>query len=230
MSHAFDTVINCSGYTDVDGAESDEASANAVNGDAISLLSERCAAIGARLVHYSTDYVFDGTASTPYPVNAALAPVSAYGRSKALGESVLQRARCPWLLVRTSWLYAPWGKNFVRTIARLARVVNDQHGRPTDCRQLAANTLALLEREQQGVFHVTDGGNACTWFDFATEIVSHSGSSCEVLPCSTAEYPRPAPRPAYSVLDISGTEAVLGKLPDWKHNLASSLEDDSGGS
>ncbi|AKF07170.1 dTDP-4-dehydrorhamnose reductase [Sandaracinus amylolyticus] len=219
-------VINCSAYTDVDGAETNEALANAINGHGVEALAKRCREIGATLIHFGTDYVFDGNATKPYPVSAPLAPQGAYGRSKALGETLLRESGAQHLYVRTSWLYAPWAKNFVRTIASLAKtkselkVVDDQRGRPTSAEHLARTTLALSERGKRGTWHVTDGGE-CSWFDFAREIVRLGGSSCVVHPCTTAEFPRPAKRPAYSVLDLAETESVLGAMPDWRENLAS---------
>jgi dTDP-4-dehydrorhamnose reductase len=221
-------VVNCAAYTLVDAAEDHEDLANEVNGYAVGRLAERCKAVGAKLLHYSTDYVFDGTATEPYPPDARRSPINAYGRSKAIGEELLERSGTEHLLVRSSWLYAPWGKNFVLTIAELARarqslrVVDDQHGRPTDSRRLAEVSLGLIERGHRGTFHVTDGG-ACTWFDLASHVAAIVNPSCRVEPCSSAEFPRPAPRPAYSVLDISGTEAVMGPMLPWKERVADSL-------
>ena len=172
--------------------------------------------------------MFDGHAEAPYPVDRACDPVNAYGRSKRVGEEAVLASDGPHLLIRTSWLYAPWGKNFVLTIAKLAaerdslRVVNDQRGRPTSSQHLAALSLGLLEAEQRGVFHGTDGGE-CTWYDFASEIARIVAPSCEVAPCTSDEYPRPAVRPAYSVLDLTRTESVLGPMPDWRENLAAVL-------
>lgn len=218
-------VINCAAYTDVDGAEKDELLATAINGSGVGALARRCREVGATLVHFGTDYVFDGVASAPYPVDAPLAPQGAYGRSKAAGELALRESGARHLYVRTSWLYAPWAKNFVRTIASAARerdrlkVVADQRGRPTSAEHLARTTRALWEREASGTFHVTDGGE-CTWHEFASEIVRQTGARCVVDPCTTDEFPRPARRPAYSVLDLSRTEALLGAMPDWRDNLA----------
>jgi dTDP-4-dehydrorhamnose reductase len=215
-----DVVVNCSGWTDVDGAEADEAAAVAVNATGVGALGERCRQADVLLVHVSTDYVFGGDARVPYPVDAPLAPLGAYGRSKAAGESRLQATRARHLLVRTSWLYAPWGKNFVLTIAGLARsrdslrVVDDQRGRPTSAEHLAAATLALVEAGESGAWHVTDGGE-CTWFELARHVAARVAPGCRVEPCTTAEFPRPAPRPAYSVLDVSRTEALLGAMPPW---------------
>jgi dTDP-4-dehydrorhamnose reductase len=222
------TVINVAAYTNVDGAEEHEEQARAINATAVGHLAGRCGVIGATLVHYSTDYVFDGEASKPYTVDHPLDPVSAYGRTKAEGERQLQGADCGYLMIRTSWLYAPWANNFVRTIAKLARereslkVVNDQRGRPTSAEHLAGATLGLLEKGARGVFHVNDGGE-CTWYEFARAIAGEVNPSCRVEPCRTEEFPRPARRPSYSVLDLAKTEKWLGPMPHWKDNLADVL-------
>jgi dTDP-4-dehydrorhamnose reductase len=222
-------VINCTGWTDVDGAERDEAGALAVNGTGVGWLAERCVAADATLVHYSTDYVFDGEATRPYPVDEIQRPLSAYGRTKAAGERKVWASGARALVVRTSWLYAPWGNNFVKTIAKLSRerptlsVVADQRGRPTSADHLAATTWALLEAGARGIAHVTDG-EECTWFDFATAIAERCGPQCRVSPCTTAEFPRPARRPPYSVLDLARTEAIAGPMPSWRDNLAQVLD------
>ena len=250
------TVINCAAWTDVDGAEMHEAQATAINGGGVSSLARRCDEVGATLVTYSTDYVFDGEATEPYRIDHPRAPLNAYGRSKAAGEAALENfaphadaergsaseasginphhTALRWLNLRTSWLYAPWGKNFVLTIAKLAaerdelKVVADQRGRPTSCEHLAAASLAMLDAEGGeggeggGHHHLTDGGE-CTWHEFATAIAAHVNPSCRVLPCTTADFPRPAKRPAYSVLDLSATERLIGPRPPWQDNLATVL-------
>lgn len=221
-------VINCAAYTDVDGAQTNEPLAMAVNGTGVGRLAERCRDVGAMLVHYSTDYVFSGRGTRPYRIDDPPEPAGVYARSKATGEQLLAASGCRHLIIRTSWLYAPWGKNFVRTIAGLARqrptlsVVNDQTGRPTSAEHLAATSLRLLAAGQSGIRHVTDGGQ-CTWFDLATEVARLTGSGCQVKPCTTAEFPRPAPRPAYSVLDLTETERIVGPMPPWQQNLAKVL-------
>jgi dTDP-4-dehydrorhamnose reductase len=227
-------VINCSAYTDVDGAEKHEDDANAVNGRGVGWLAEICREQGATLVHFSTDYVFSGATASPYPTDAIHAPVNAYGRSKALGERLILEAGAPHLLLRTSWLYAPWGKNFVSTIAQYAKqrkelkVVNDQRGRPTSAENLVSATLHLMAVRAQaagldGVFHVCDDGE-CTWFDLASEVAAATNADCIVRPCTSAEFPRPAPRPAYSVLDLSKTAARIGALPEWRKSVRDVLE------
>lgn len=222
------TVVNCAAWTDVDGAETNEAAATAVNADGVAELARACRGADALLVHFSTDYVFDGTARQPIALDTPRRPLGAYGRSKARGEEAIEASGCRALIARTSWLYAPWGRNFVRTIRTLLqekpvlRVVNDQHGRPTSATHLAESTARLADLEAEGLWHVTDAGE-CTWFEFAREIAAHTQGACPVEPCTTAEFPRPAPRPAYSVLDISETERLLGPLPHWRENLADVL-------
>jgi dTDP-4-dehydrorhamnose reductase len=231
-NHEFDpaptVVINCAAWTDVDGAETHEAEATAVNAHAIGALLAAC---GDRctLITYSTDYVFDGQNTAPYLVDQPRAPLNAYGRSKAAGEAILESARSPsWLNIRTSWLYAPWGRNFVLTMRKLVaekpqlKVVNDQRSRPTSAEHLARTNLALFEAGARGHQHVSDGGE-CTWHEFTCEIKRLTGGAAEVLPCTSSEFPRPARRPAYSVLDLSRTEAIVGPMPPWKENLAGVL-------
>ncbi|HEX4340378.1 MAG TPA: dTDP-4-dehydrorhamnose reductase [Polyangiaceae bacterium] len=219
-------VVNCSAYTDVDGAETHEDVACLVNGKGVGNLVERCGAVGARLVHFSTDYVFDGEASSPYPVDAPHDPVNAYGRSKAYGETLVFESGFPHLMVRTSWLYAPWANNFVRTIVRLTRerpeirVVDDQRGRPTSAERLALATARLMAEDVaspgvNGVFHLTDGGE-CTWFELAKRVAAVANPECRVLPCATEEFLRPAKRPRYSVLDLARAEKVLGPMYPWQ--------------
>ncbi len=223
-----DWVVNCAAYTLVDAAEEHEALANEVNGHAVGRMAERCKAVGAKLLHYSTDYVFDGRATEPYRTDHPRSPVNAYGRSKALGEELLEQSGAEFLLVRGSWLYAPWGNNFVLTIRSLAmtreflRVVNDQRGRPTDSQQLAAVSLALADGGQRGTFHVTDGGE-CTWYELASLVVSIVNPACRIEPCTSEEYPRPAPRPAYSVLDVMSTERQVGPLVSWEERVGQVL-------
>ncbi len=222
-------IVNCAAWTDVDGAESREEAARRVNAVGVAALAQRARALGATLLHYSTDYVFNGRGETPYRVDHPRDPVNAYGRTKAEGEEAIERSGCRYLLIRTSWVYAPWGKNFVLTMHRLTaerdtlRVVDDQRGRPTSAEHLAAASLALLERGATGTYHVTDGG-ACTWCGFTREIARLAGHACDVQPCTTAEFPRPAPRPAYSVLDLSKTEAMIGPMPDWRDNLLKTMD------
>ncbi|MEO1008919.1 MAG: dTDP-4-dehydrorhamnose reductase [Planctomycetota bacterium] len=224
---ACDVLINCAAWTDVDGAEAHEAEATRVNGHAIAQLlgSDR---VGT-LVTFGTDYVFDGRGESPYPVDHPRNPINAYGRSKAVGEGALEAADASrWLHVRTSWLYASWGKNFVLTMRTLMfdreelKVVDDQRGRPTSAEHLARCAIDLALRGARGHWHATDGGE-CSWYEFAREIKRLTGAPSAITPCTSDEFPRPAKRPAYSVLDIKQTEAELGPMPHWTDNLAAVL-------
>ncbi len=224
ITHDTDQVINCAGWTAVNLAEEQEQSASLVNGTAVGWIADRCKAVGACLVHYSSDYVFDGKAQVPYAPEHPRAPINAYGRSKALGEEALEALGADYLLVRTSWVYAPWGQNFVLAIAGAARqqavirIVDDQIGCPSSARHVAEISLALLDQDQRGVFHVTDGG-ACSWYDFGKAVVERVAPACRVEPCSSTERAEPAPRPAYSVLDTTATERLLGRFAGWQHDL-----------
>lgn len=221
-------VVNCAAYTNVDAAEQDEETATLINGVGVGALAQECAKAGCQLVHYSTDYVFDGGANRPYEVGSTCCPVNAYGRSKLHGERFIEQSGCDHLIVRTSWLYAAWGANFVLTIAKLAaerptlRVVNDQFGRPTSVEQLVAASWKLIETNASGIFHVTDDDMA-TWYDLATEVVKLTDASCEVQPCTTADFPRLARRPAYSVLDLTRTIKRIGPLIPWRESLRATL-------
>lgn len=224
----FRAVINCAAYTDVDRAEADEAAARRLNADGPAILAEACRDAGALLLHISTDYVFNGAADSPYAIDHPVAPIGAYGRTKAEGERRIAEVGGEHLIVRTSWLYAPWARNFVRTMAALTRdrpalkVVNDQHGTPTSAGHLAACMLDLADAGVRGIAHVTDGGR-CTWHELACAVRDGLGHRCDIAPCTTAEFPRPAPRPSYSVLDIARTETIIGSMPGWRQTLARTL-------
>lgn len=217
--------FNCAAWTDVDGAESHEAEALAINGGpGLQALCERLNAAGGLLVHVSTDYVFDGEGTEPYPTDHPRSPLGAYGRTKATGEVVIETSGCAHVIARTSWLYAHRARNFVTTMAKLTaekdelKVVSDQRGRPTSAAHLARSLVALVDAGARGMYHVTDGGE-CTWHEFACAIRDGLGHTCDIEPCTTDEFPRPAPRPAYSVLDLSKTEELIGAMPDWRENL-----------
>ncbi|WP_019136650.1 dTDP-4-dehydrorhamnose reductase [Cellulomonas massiliensis] len=219
-----DVVVNCAAYTAVDAAEDDEAAAFAVNATAAQLLARASRRAGARLVHVSTDYVFAGDADVPYAEDAPTAPRSAYGRTKAAGEWAV-RAECPdHLVVRTAWLYGAGGPCFPRTIARLARergsvdVVDDQVGQPTWTRDLAALVLRLLDAgAPAGTYHGTASG-AVSWFGFARAVVAAAGLDASgVGPTTSDRFPRPAPRPAYSVLAHGALErAGVEPIGPWE--------------
>ncbi|MBL4697445.1 MAG: dTDP-4-dehydrorhamnose reductase [Phycisphaerales bacterium] len=229
ISDEFDLVVNAAAWTDVDGAETDEQGATRANAEALAEIAQCCKSIGSTLISYSTDYVFSGDADTPYAINSPIDPINAYGRSKAIGEAKLAESDASHIMIRTSWVYAPWGTNFVRTIRGLAasrdelRVVDDQRGRPTSAQHLAESSLALYLNGAQGIWHLTDEGE-CTWHQFAREIVRIAGLHCTVHPCTSDEYPRPAARPGYSTLDISDSTQLVGPLGSWQSHLAQVLE------
>ncbi|MDG2224393.1 MAG: dTDP-4-dehydrorhamnose reductase [Rubripirellula sp.] len=225
---SFSHIINCAGYTQVDQAEKEEELATRINGDAISELAKYCHSVDATLVHYSSDYVFNGCQRVPYRIDHPRDPVNAYGRSKAKGEEALESSDARFLCLRTSWLYAPWGNNFVLTMKHLMeersflKVINDQQGSPTSCHSLARVTLDLVNSEATGFHHATDAGE-CSWFDFAQEIKRQLKYTCDIEACTSAEFIRPAKRPSYSVLDISATEKITGPARAWKENLREML-------
>ncbi len=224
------TLINCAAATGVDACEADEELATAVNGDAVSHLARACNRVGARLVHISTDYVFSGRAQRPYREEDAPSPSSAYGRSKLLGEQLARTAERH-LIVRTAWLYGHGGHNFVKAIlrqvadgARTLRVVADQVGSPTFATDLAEAVLDLDAAGAEGIVHAANAGST-SWHGFACEIVARLDADVEVRAVTTAEFPRPAPRPAYSVLDTSRLETLLGhRMPAWQDALGRYLE------
>ncbi|MBX9665322.1 dTDP-4-dehydrorhamnose reductase [Novosphingobium sp.] len=227
-------IINAAAYTAVDKAETDEPEALRVNRDAVANLSGAANAHGAGFVHISTDFVFDGTRSTPYPPDAAPAPISAYGRTKFAGE---QAAGNDALIVRTSWVYAARGSNFVLTMLRLMaerdelRVIADQIGTPTLATSIAEAIWALAGQARTGLWHHTDSGTA-SWYDFAVAIQEEALSlglltrEVPIIPIATSGYPTPARRPQYSVLDKSLTIAALGSTaPHWRVNLRKMLKE-----
>jgi dTDP-4-dehydrorhamnose reductase len=224
LDDRYSCVINCAGMTDVDGCETQQDLANAINGTGAGNLARRCAETDTLLVHYSTDYVFNGKDDSPYTTDQLRDPINAYGCSKALGEELIESSGCRHLIIRTSWLYAAWGSNFVLTMIELLRnkkvikVVNDQRGRPTSAQHLVETSLRLIEQDRSGIFHATDGGE-CSWCEFAMEIRRLIDSSCAIEPCTTEAFPRPASRPANSVLDLAATEDLVGPMSKWESNL-----------
>jgi dTDP-4-dehydrorhamnose reductase len=229
-----EVVINAAAYTAVDRAESDEEHAFRVNGAGVAALAQVCAERSARLVHLSTDYVFDGEQSRPYRIDDKPSPRSVYGRSKLAGEDAAlgyQRN----LVLRSAWIYGHDGRNFVTSMLRLlaerdeVRVVADQRGTPTHARSLAAAIWTLTRRDAHGLLHFTDAGEA-SWYDFAVAIQQEALTlglierEVPIRPIATAQYPTPAERPAYSVLDCSACWALLGKpARDWRVELRDML-------
>jgi len=226
-------IVNCAGWTDVDGAESNEPQASRVNSDGaenIALAAKQC---GAKLMHVSTDYVFSGQSKTPWQVDDRIDPQSAYGRTKAAGESrVLATFQENSSIVRTAWLYSPWGKNFAKTMTKFAiksegeaRVVDDQVGQPTSASDLAKQLVELgLSTSPAGIYHGTNSGQA-TWFEFSQEIFKLAGADVgRVTPVSSSEYQRPAKRPAYSVLSHDAwANTAVEPLRDWQIALADAM-------
>ena len=226
-------IINCAAWTDVDGAENSEALASRVNSDGAENVAHGAKLCGAKLIHISTDYVFSGDSNSPWQANDVINPQSAYGRTKADGESrVMATYPENSSIVRTAWLYSPWGKNFTKTMIRLAingdgevRVVNDQVGQPTSAVDLAKQIVDLgLSNSPVGTYHGTNSGQG-TWFDFAKEIFNLVGADAtRVIPVSSSEYSRPAKRPSYSVLSHDAWDKTsLKPMRDWRIALAEAM-------
>lgn len=220
-----DTIINCAAYTNVDRAEDELEASERVNTTAVAILARVAKHHNARLIHISTDYVFGGERfNAPIKENETPAPLGVYGRTKYGGERAIVESGCDYIIIRTSWLYSTYGKNFVKTILRLAserqvlRVVDDQIGSPTYAKDLARVIVQICEQKgfELGVYHYSNRGEV-SWYDFARAIVEIGGAECEIVPCTTAEYGAKAPRPAYSVLDTSKIRTCLGcEIPDWR--------------
>ena len=236
-------IINCAGYTAVDKAESDIELAHKLNVEGPENIAKVAKKYGAKLIHISTDYVFDGTGDTPRTEDMPVAPIGVYGVTKAKGEEAVRNNTDKYYILRTAWLYGWAGKNFVYTMIRAmnthdaVKVVNDQKGTPTFAGDLAKVILQIIDDKtvSYGTYHVTDLGEI-TWWDFTNEIkkqgieagwISEKGKNCVVNPCTTDEYPTPAKRPAYSVLSKDKIQKTLGiKLPDWKESLSKFLNSD----
>ena len=226
-------IVNCAAWTDVDGAESNEKLASKVNSDGVGNLAIAAKLCGAKLIHISTDYVFSGDKKAPWDVDDIIDPKSAYGRTKADGENrVLTIYPEKSSIVRTAWLYSPWGKNFAKTMTKLAikgegdvRVVIDQIGQPTSVVELAKQLVELgLSTSSAGIYHGTNSGQT-TWYEFAQEIFKFAGADVgRVTPVSSIEYPRPAKRPPYSVLSHDAWASTSVKpLRDWRIALAEAM-------
>ena len=223
-------VINCAAYTDVDGAESDPEAAFDVNAGGAGNVAAAAERVGARVVQVSTDYVFDGTGDTPYAETDEPRPLGVYGRSKLAGERKVAEACTDALILRTAWLYGHAGRNFIEKMLSLAssgrvlRVVDDQVGAPTNVRDLAGAILELIAVEATGVVNATNAGS-CSWFEFAREILDLAGhQDIPVEPVTSEEFPRPAPRPGYSVLSLERLVSLTGKEPrSWQDALAEYL-------
>jgi dTDP-4-dehydrorhamnose reductase len=232
-----DAIVNAAAYTAVDQAESEPALAMRINAEAPGVLAEEAKRRGALLVHYSTDYVFDGEKGAPYVEDDAPNPLGAYGRSKLEGERRIAASGCRHLILRTCWVYESRGRNFLLTILRLARergelrVVGDQVGSPTAARDLADACAKLLASGEapEGIFHLAATGQ-CSWFEFAREILAQTGNArVKLTQITTAEYPTAARRPRYSVLSCERIRRACGiALPHWRDGLARVLRVDPG--
>ncbi len=227
-------IVNPAAYTAVDKAETDSALAHRINADAPAVMAQEAKALGAALVHYSTDYVFDGAGSSAYREIDTTGPINVYGQSKLAGEQAITASGCDHLILRTSWVYGMRGKNFLLTMMRLARerdelrVVNDQHGAPTWSRTIADTSALILSQariggrdwwqQHSGIYHLTSQGHT-TWYGFTQAILAAADIQCNVLPISSAEYPVPAARPVNSVMNCNKLMSNFCLLPDWKTAL-----------
>lgn len=218
--------INAAAYTAVDKAETEKELTLKINAEAVGHLAENCAKLNARLVHISTDYVFDGTASTPYSEDHTVSPVNFYGESKLKGEQVAMQVLPSAIIIRTSWVYSFFGNNFVKTMMRLMndrdslQVINDQYGSPTYAADLAEAIMQIASNENfdAGVYHYSNEG-VISWFDFAVAIRDIAGLKCDVKPTDTAGYPTPAKRPGYSVMNKQKIISAGIPLKNWKDSL-----------
>ena len=233
-SHNVGVIINCAAYTNVDGAESNPDLCCKINVEGVKNLARSAKRNGAALVHISTDYVFDGKRKRgAYKEDNACAPASVYGKTKRRSELAIRRIGCRGVIIRTAWLYSPFGKNFVKTMLRLGAekselgVVADQIGTPTYAKDLAMAILKIVPQigERKGeIYHFTDEG-VCSWFDFAAAIMTYAGLKAKVNPLTTDQYPTPASRPAYSVLDKNKIRETFGvETPWWSLSLKDCLK------
>ena len=222
-----DTVINCAAYTAVDAAETHPEEAHLLNAEAPRILASAVRDLSGLLVHISTDYVFDGNNTEPWKETDIPSPLGVYGKTKLEGEIAVAESGCKYMIIRTAWLYSEFGKNFCKTILKLTaerpeiRVVNDQFGTPTYAGDLAETILQIIPKfTRSGIWHYTNSGQ-CSWYEFARAIATEAGhSGCRIDPCTTAEYPTPARRPAWSVLDKTRIAEDFGIAPlAWEESL-----------
>ena len=227
-SEKVDVIINCAGYTDVEGAEGDPGTAALLNTEVARTLAALCRSRRATLIHISSDYIFSGQASEPIKEDAAPAPLNVYGTSKLAGEKAILDSACSSIIIRTAWMFSRYGRNFVKTMLGLTRdrdqlrVVSDQVGTPTFADDLAAFIVDIISSRrlgEKGIYNYTNQG-VTSWYDFATAIRDLSGASCEIIPCHSSEYPQKARRPHYSVLDKTLVQKTFGiSIPHWYESL-----------
>lgn len=228
--NAVDIIVNCAAYTNVDKAESDEATAELINATAVENLAKAMKAVNGTLFHVSTDYVFGNEGNTPRTEDMPLNPLGVYGRTKLRGEQAVAAVGCKAIIIRTAWLYSEFGNNFLKTMLRLTaereqlNVVFDQVGTPTYAGDLALAIFSIIEggvyEGNEGVYHFSNEG-VCSWYDFATEIAIAAGNTaCKVQPCHSSEFPSPVTRPAFSVLDKSKIKNTFGiEIPHWRDSM-----------
>ena len=228
--HSVDAIINCAAYTNVDKAESDEATAELINATAVGNLAVAAKDMNATLFHVSTDYVFGLEGNTPRTEEMPTAPLGVYGRTKLMGEQAIAESGCKALIFRTAWLYSEFGNNFLKTMMRLTaereqlNVVFDQVGTPTYAGDLALAIFSIIEAGvypgNEGIYHFSNEG-ACSWYDFAVEIAAAAGNtSCHISPCHSSEFPSPVTRPPYSVLDKSKIKKTFDiDIPHWRESM-----------
>lgn len=228
--NAVDIIVNCAAYTNVDKAESDEATAELINATAVENLAKAMKAVNGTLFHVSTDYVFGNEGNTPRTEDMPLNPLGVYGRTKLHGEQAIAAVGCKAIIIRTAWLYSEFGNNFLKTMLRLTaereqlNVVFDQVGTPTYAGDLALAIFSIIEgglyAGNEGVYHFSNEG-VCSWYDFATEIAIAAGNTnCKVLPCHSSEFPSPVTRPSFSVLDKSKIKDTFGiDIPHWRDSM-----------
>lgn len=226
--NGIDVIVNCASYTAVDKAEEEPETADLVNHKAVAEMARIAKEHDVVLIHVSTDYVFDGKTYKAYADDAPAAPLNVYGRTKAASERAVAESGCRYIILRTSWLYGTEGNNFVKKIIEksaenpVLRVIDDQIGTPTFAEDLAGLIYHIIEDDmldRTGIYNYSNEG-VCSWYDFAHEICTQSGNLCDVLPCSSDEYPRKAERPHFSVLDKTKIKSTFGiEIPHWKDSL-----------
>ncbi len=232
-SERIDVIVNCAAYTNVDKAEDDTQMAMLINSTAAGNLARVAGERGATLIHISTDYVFNGRTAVPYKEDHPTAPLGVYGSTKLAGEKEIEKSGCRWIILRTAWLYSPYGRNFVKTMRQLTaerdslKVVFDQVGTPTYARDLASLIATIIDRgmlDRTGIYHFSNEG-AISWYDFAKAICELCGNTCDIKPCHTGEYPTKAVRPHFSVFDKTKVKETFGiAIPYWKDSLKDCID------
>lgn len=227
-SEQIDVIVNCAAFTNVDKAEDDAQMAMLLNSTAAGNLARVASELGATMIHISTDYVFNGNTAIPYKEDQPTDPLGVYGSTKLAGEKEVEKSGCRWIIIRTAWLYSPYGRNFVKTMRQLTaerdvlKVVYDQIGTPTYARDLAGLIASIIDKgmlDRTGIYHYSNEG-AISWYDFAKTICELCGNTCDIKPCLSGEYPTKAVRPHFSVFDKSKVKETFGiKVPYWKDSL-----------